>query len=1098
LAVRSRRNALAVGKTIGYGEFTIKHTWGHLARTFVVVAVLLPSAAPGRLLGDEAEKDSSPFKNLKFRSIGPAAGGRVSRSVGVPGDAHTYYAATAGGGLWKSGDGGLTWKSVFDDQPISSLGSVAVAPSDPNVVYVGSGEANIRGNVQPGNGIYRSTDAGKTWKHVWKQEGQIGRIIVDPHNADVAFAAVLGHAFGPNPERGVYRTRDGGKTWQQVLKKDADTGAIDVCLDPSNPRILFAALWQARRRPWELTSGGPGSGLYRSDDGGDTWKQVTGHGLPGGPWGRIGLALAPSDGKRVYALNEADNGGLYRSDDGGKKWELVNGSHYLRIRPWYFSTVTVDPANADVVWCMNLNLLKSLDGGRTFKKVKGPHHVDHHDLWIDPKDPKRMINSNDGGVDVTANGGATWFAPPLPIAQFYHISVDNRVPYHVAGTMQDLGTASGPSNSLSTAGIELSDWYGVGGGETGFTAPDPRDPNIVYAGEYGGYISHFDFRTRQIRNISIYPFNPSGHGAEDLRYRFQWTAPILVSPHDPDVVYHASNVLFRTADAGKSWKAISPDLTRNDKGKQKWSGGPITGDNTTAEYYDTIFALAESPKKKGVLWAGSDDGLVHVSLDGGGHWQDVTRGIPGLPEWGTVCCIEASPFDPATAYVVVDAHRLDDMRPYLWKTTDYGKNWTSLSGNLPQDLFLRVVREDPKRPGLLYAGTERGLLCSPDGGGSWLPLKMKLPTVAVTDLAVKGNDLVVGTNGRSIWILDDLTPVRELAPHLAARKEGKYPEAMLLPVQPAIRWRYHSPIYSTAGKWVSDNPPKGAIVHYYLDKEPKNDITLDVLDAAGTVVQTLTSKKLDTGEAPEDDPDAPFEPYKQTRLSKKAGLQRIVWDLRYKGADVIKGAKVDAGQPRMGPFVNPGTYTLKLAVEGRTWTNPVQVRLDLRVKMSDADLTDQLKLALAIRDDISRVARIVNALRAVKSQLASRAELLKDNSQAEPLVKQSKEVVAKLDALEEKLHNPRAQVVYDILAQKGGAKLYSQLGALYEWSADSDGPPTQGMREVYREHVRDLERLEAEWNQILKSDLPRLTELARSLDVPAVIVPGAGKAARRP
>jgi photosystem II stability/assembly factor-like uncharacterized protein len=1077
----------------------MKHTEGLFIRIFLVLVAtaFLSLTLAGHVLADEPKKDSSPFKNLKFRSIGPAAGGRVSRSVGVAGDPHTYYAATAGGGLWKSSDGGLTWKAVFDDEPASSLGAIAVAPSDPNVVYVCSGEANIRGNVQPGNGIYHSTDGGKTWKHVWKHEGQIGRMVVHPTRPEVAFAAVLGHAFGPNPERGVYRTTDGGKTWKQVLKKDADTGAIDLSMDASNPRILFAALWQARRRPWELTSGGPGSGLYRSDDGGDTWKRLSGHGLPSGTWGRIGIAVAPSDGHRVYALIEAAKGGLYRSDDGGEKWELVNGNHYLRIRPWYFSTVTIDPANPDTVWCMNLQLLKSLDGGRTFKKVKGPHHVDHHDLWIDPKDPKRMINSNDGGVDITTNGGATWYAPPLPIAQFYHVSADNRVPYHVSGTMQDIGTASGPSNSLSTAGIELCDWHGVGGGETGFTAPDPSDPNIVYAGEYGGYISRFDLRTRQVRNISIYPFNPSGHGAEVMRYRFQWTAPILISPHDPKVIYHAGNVLLKTTDAGRTWKAISPDLTRNDKTKQQWSGGPITGDNTTAEYYDTIFAIAESPRKKGVLWAGSDDGLVHVSLDGGQRWQNVTHNIPGLPEWGTVVCIEASPFDAATAYVVVDAHRLDDMRPFLWKTTDYGKSWKSLTTALAQDIFLRVVREDSKQQGLLYVGTERGISISPDGGATWQPLKLNLPTVAVTDLVVKENDLVVGTNGRSVWIFDDLTPVRQLAPRLAM-KDAKYPEVLLLPVQPSIRWRYHSPIYSTEDKEASDNPPKGAVIHYYLDKKVKDAITLEVVDAAGKVVRSLTSKKVNTGEPAEDHPDAPSERYKQTILPTKAGLHRVVWDLRYNGADIIKGAKIDAGNPLMGPLVTPGGYTLKLTVAGKTLTTAAEVRLDPRVQLPTTDLADQLKLALDIRDDLSRVSGIVNRLRAVKSQLVARDKLLKENVNAEPFVKQSKALVAKLNALEEKLHNPSAKVTYDILAQKGGARLYSQLGALYEWSCDSDGAPTQGMREVYGEHVRELKRLETEWQGMLKSDLPHLRELARSLAIPAVIVPEAGKAARSP
>ncbi|HKV07847.1 MAG TPA: glycosyl hydrolase, partial [Thermoanaerobaculia bacterium] len=654
----------------------------------LLVSSLRLAAAPAAL------QDPPEIKALKYRLIGPAWGGRVSRVTGVPGNPHVYYAATASGGVWKSEDGGINWKPVFDDQPISSMGSIAVAPSDPNVVYAGSGEANIRGNVAAGNGIYKSTDGGKSWTHVWKQEGQIGTMVVHPTNPDVAFAAVLGHAFGPNPERGVYRTKDGGKTWQQVLKKDADTGASDVALDPGNPNVVFAGLWQARRRPWEMTSGGPGSGLWVSRDGGDTWKQLK-DGLPEGIWGKIGVAVAPSDGRRVYALIEAEKGGLFRSDDGGESWTLATSDRKLRQRAWYYSMITVNPANPDEIWAPNVPLLKSIDGGKTFDIFNAPGltHGDYHDVWIDPKNPKRMIAGDDGGVYVTANGGESWFPPALPIGQFYHVSVDNRVPFHVAGALQDIGTAQGPSNSLSGAGIRNTDWHGVGGGEAGWVVSDPSDPNIVYAGEYLGYLSRYDHRTGENRNVSPWPENPSGHGGEKLRYRFQWTAPIAASPHDPKVVYYGGNVVFRTADGGQTWDVISPDLTRNDKSKQQWSGGPITGDNTGVETYCTVFVIAESPLKKGVIWAGSDDGLVHVTEDGGKNWKNVTAAVPGFPEWGTVSLIEPSRFDAGTAYLVVDAHRLDDMRPYLWRTTDLGRTWKRLDGDLPRDVYLHAVRE---------------------------------------------------------------------------------------------------------------------------------------------------------------------------------------------------------------------------------------------------------------------------------------------------------------------------------------------------------------------------------------------------------------------
>jgi photosystem II stability/assembly factor-like uncharacterized protein len=1052
-----------------------------------LLAALAGFVAPIR--ADDDTKDKSAFKSIKIRAIGPSAGGRVCRSCGVPGDPLTYYAASAGGGIWKSIDAGLTWKPIFEDQVDSSVGAVAVSASDPNIVYAGGGEANIRGNVQVGHGIYKSTDGGKTWKHLWKQEGQIGQIIVHPKNPDIAFAAVLGHAFGPNPERGIYRTRDGGKTWQQVLKKNPDTGAIDVCFDPNNAHIVFASLWQTRRRPWDLTSGGPGSGLYVSRDGGDEWKQLKPGdetGLPEGDWGRIGLAVAASDSNRIYALIEAEKGGLYRSDDGGEKWSLVNGAHYLRQRPWYFSTLAVDPKNADVVWCPTVRLLKSIDGGKTFKQVKGTHHGDHHDIWIDPTNPKRIIGSNDGGVDITVNAGESWAAPPLPVSQFYHVSCDTRVPYHVSGTMQDIGTAGGPSNSLSTAGIQLGDWYSVGGGETGFTAPDPLDPNIIYAGEYGGYVSLWDYRSRQARNISIYPYNQSGHGAEVLRVRFQWTAPLLISPHDHKTVYHAGNILFKTTDQGRTWKPISPDLTRNDKSKQKWSGGPITGDNTGVEIYDTIFAIAESLKEKGLLWAGSDDGLVHLSRDGGGKWLDVTKNITGMPEWATVLCIEPSPFEAGTAYVVVDNHRQDDMKPYLFKTADFGKTWKRLSSTLPQDVFLHVVREDPKSRGLLYAGTQRGLLWSPDDGVTWLPLKLNFPTVAVTDLVVKNNDLVIGTNGRSIWILDDLTPWRELR-EWVSKPEKDWPAVLFFGEQtsPAVRWRYYPPVYSTEDKNPGDNPPKGAVIQYYL-REKAKEITLDILDSNGEVIRTLSSKEEKEGE-PEDHPDAE-EADKASVLPVEAGVQRAVWDLRYKGPEMIAGAKVE-GNVRTGPLVVPGRYKLRLTVDGKVLAGSVEVVADPRVKMSLPEYAEQLKVQLAIRDDISKLSAVVEKIRSLKKQIAARNELLKDVAKAKELTEDSNKLSKGLDALEEKLHNPRAEVTYNILAQKGGARLYSQMATLYEWMGDSDGPITQGMKEVYADHTRELGKLLTEWRELANTDLPRLNRLASSLELPTLFVP---------
>jgi photosystem II stability/assembly factor-like uncharacterized protein len=1055
----------------------------------VLPAVLAPTLAlaldAGPVPADEDEPAKGPKEllGLKYRLVGPPAGGRVSRVAGVPGDPLTYYAATASGGVWKSTDGGIRWKPIFDEQETSSIGSVAVAPSDPNVVYVGSGEANIRGNVAQGNGIYKSTDAGKTWQHVWKQDGQIGTVVVHPRNPDVAFAAVLGKPFGPNPERGVYRTRDGGRTWELVLGRDADTGASDVALDPQNPRVVFAGLWQARRRPWELVSGGPGSSLHVSRDGGDTWTRLAGKGLPGGIWGKVGVAVAPSDPRRVYALVEADAGGLFRSDDGGLTWSLASGHRALRQRAWYYTTLTVDPKNPDVVWLPQVRMLKAVDGGRTIRSVKGIHHADHHDVWIDPQDPRRMIAANDGGVDVSTDGGQSWYAPMLPISQLYHVSTDGSFPYSVFGAMQDLGTASGPSNSLSEGGIAHGDWHTVGGGEAGHAVADPRDPNVVYAGEYLGILTRYDRRTRQAQNVSAWPDNPSGHGASFPRYRFQWTAPIAVSPHDPGTVYHGGNVLFRTRDGGATWTPISGDLTRDDETKQRWSGGPITGDNTGAEYYGTIFAVAESPRERGLIWVGSDDGLVHVTRDGGTSWTNLTANVPGLPEWGTVAAIEPSPFDAAAAYLVVDNHRMDDERPHLWKTSDHGKTWRSLAGGLAPDATLHAVREDPKRKGLLFAGTERGVVYSPDDGATWKDLKLNLPTVPVHDLVVKDDDLVVGTHGRSIWILDDLTALREWSREVEARA------AHLFTVRPAVRWRYDAPV-SEQVRGPGQNPPVGAVIHYWLRDDVAGEVALEVTDAKGAVVRRLTSGRVEP-EVPPDDPDPAWTDAGERPLAKKAGLQRAVWDLRLEGATRIRRAKIDSGNPAEGPMALPGTYSVRLVAGGQSLTTLVDVRLDPRVEgISPADLEAQMAFALALGDDLTRLSGIVHDLRSVREQARARAAWLAAVPAAAPLAADAEALARRCDALEERLHNPKAEVAYDILARPGGARLYSRLAPLYGWVHEGDFPPTRGQREVHAELKSELDALALEWKSIVETDVPALNARARALAPDLVVVPG--------
>ena len=1041
----------------------------------ILVSVLLsmpgsPLSAQETAIDIEAENEDT---GVQYRLVGPASGGRTTRVVGISSDPLTYYLSTAAGGVWKSSNGGLKWESIFDDQPVSSIGSVALAATNPNVVYVGAGEANIRGNVGEGNGIYRSLDGGKNWDHVWKAEGQIGTIVVHPDDENTIFAAALGSPFGAGPARGVYRSTDGGDNWDRVLFVDNDTGASDVAFNEKNPNILFAGMWQTRRKPWTMQSGGPGSGLYMSRDGGDTWTQLKDKGLPDGVWGKIGVRVAVSDPDRVYALIEAEKGGLFRSDNGGDSWELINDSAGLRQRAWYYTTLTIDPSNADVVWFPQVRMLKTIDGGRTVLRVRAGGW-DHHDVWIDPENPRRIAEASDGGVSLSWDGGETWERPPIPLGQFYHLSVDTRTPYRVMGSLQDLGTRAGPSNSLHSGGIMLGDWAPVGGGEAGFVVADPDDPNIVYAGEYLGYLSRYDERTGQAPHVGIYPDNGSGHGAEDLRHRFQWTAPIVISPHDSRLVYHASNFLQKTRDGGQSWETISPDLTRNDKSKQRWTGGPITGDNTGVEFYGTIFAVAESPAEAGVIWAGSDDGLIHVTRDGGKNWNNVTP--RGAPEWGTVVTIEASRWAAGTAYAVYDAHRLDDETPYIWKTTNFGASWTSLARGLDREVYLKVVREDSVKPGMLFLGTERGVMVSHDDGRSWESLRLNMPTVAIADMVVAGNDLVVGTLGRSAWILDDLTPIREMSSEIAKKP------AHLFPPLPAIRWTYASgPDGSRSGK--TSNPPEGVIVTYHLAEKPDDEIVLEVLDSSGKIVRRLSSEPEPPYLAPEH-PDANPDEERKAALEAVEGMNRGAWDLAFEGARRIPGSTNDAGDVNIGPLVVPGDYRLRLTVAGDSVEQPLTVLPDPRSHATIAGLRSQTQFLVEIRDRISSITADAEHLRAVREQLESRHNVLSDDPRAARLIALGELALENIVKIEKLLYNPNAKVNYDILAGRdGGAKLYSRYGWLYRTALDHNGPPTQGMREVSSELSVLYQQSKEELRRLHDEDLKQLNDLARELGI---------------
>jgi photosystem II stability/assembly factor-like uncharacterized protein len=1036
------------------------------------------------------------YKNMKWRLVGPFRGGRALAVAGIPDNPSTYYFGAVSGGVWKTTDAGSSWQAIFDNQPISSIGAIAVAESDPNVIYVGTGEACIRGNISYGDGVYKSTDAGKTWKHIGLTDTrQIGRVIAHPRNADVVFVAALGHAYGTSTERGIFRSINGGKSWEKVLYKDDKTGGIDLSFDPGNPDIIFATLWEANRSPWGMTSGGPGSGLYQSTDAGTTWKRLEGGGLPRGILGRIGVSVSGANSDRVYALIEAADGGLFRSDDGGKAWRRVSDDHRITQRAWYYMHVFADPKNVDTVYVLNTGLLKSQDGGRTWTQLRAPHG-DHHGLWIDPHNPERMINANDGGATVTADGGRTWSTVDnQPTAQFYHIAADNRYPYYLYGAQQDNSTVAIATRG-SAGGIGPTDWYPVGGGESGFVVPYPKDPNIVYAGSYGNMISRFDKSTGQIQQITAWPDNPMGWAAADLKYRFQWTAPIVISPHDPDTLYHAAQVLFKSTNGGMSWTAISPDLTRNDKSKQQSSGGPITKDNTSVEYYDVIFAVAESPVQKDLIWAGSDDGLVNVTRDGGAHWGDVTPSA--MPEWGMVSLIEASPHDAGTAYISVDRHRMDDFRPYIFKTADFGKTWTKIVAGIPENHFVHAVREDPKRRGLLYAGTESGVLISFDDGARWQSLQLNLPTTPVHDLVVHNDDLAIATHGRSFWVLDDITPLRQMNDGIATE------DLHVFTPGPAYRTRGggFGGGGGRPGGAVGQNPPTGVIINYYLKtaaasaepdsgtvtggRPPRSSISLDILDAAGKVLRHLPERQQPRPEGAQAEAPPEEEFFRggpPARIPAEAGFNRFVWDMRTEPATRVPGAILWAGQI-IGPIIPPGKYQARLTVNGKSQTIPFELHADPRIHIPQADFEKQFDLAVKIRERLTQVDDTVNRIRDYRSQLQALRRRLAQNPQGRPVVTAADELDKKMTAVEEELLQVKSKAAEDPLNYP--IKLNNKLAALANVVESADSAPPQQCYDVFNELDKQAGEQLAKWNDIVAKDVPAFNDTVRKADIPAL------------
>ena len=1042
----------------------------------VLLAMLLLGLAGTALRAQTL--DENALKGMKWRQVGPFRGGRALAVTGVAGDSQTYYFGAVAGGVWKTSNGGMTWTPMTDKTGIMSVGAIAVAPSDPNVIYVGTGESCWRGDISYGDGMYKSIDAGKTWTHIGLEDTRhISRVIVHPTNPDILFVAAMGHAYGPNETRGVFRSADGGKTWQKVLFKDNKTGAIDLTFDPSNPHILFAALYEAQRYPWTAVSGGPGSGLYKSIDDGATWKRLEGHGLPSGVLGRIGVAVSGADGNRVYAIIEAEKGGIYRSDDAGDSWQLLTGDHRYTQRAWYFHHIFADPKNVDTVYVLNTAVYRSTDGGHSFGFVRSPHG-DNHGLWIDPTHPEWLINTNDGGATVSHDNGKTWTTQlNQPTAQFYHVATDNFFPYRIYGAQQDNSTVAIASRS-DDGTIDRTDWYEVGGGEAGFVVPDPANSDIVYAGSYDGLITRFDKRTHQVQDVSSWPLNPMGAGDSDLKHRFQWTAPIAVSPNDPKVVYHGGEEVFKTSDAGMTWAAISGDLTRNDKTKEQSSGGPLTQDNTSVEYYGTIFAIAESPVEKGLIWAGSDDGLVHVTRDGGKNWADVTSKDFG--EWSLVSIIEPSPHSAGTAYVAIDRHKLDDFRPYIFKTADSGKTWTKISTGVPDNSYVHAVREDPKRKGLLYAGTENGVYISFDDGSHWQPLKLNLPRTPVHDLTIKDDDLIVATHGRAFWSLDGIAPLRQMTAAPTTDEAHLY--------QPASVVRFRGPGFTLpAGVPVGPNPPAGAVIDYWLKTAPKDQITLEILDASGKLVRKYSSKKSAAGASPDEEEFGVSRPGQE--LPVEVGLNRFVWDLQNDSPTIVPGAVGWGGRPE-GPLAAPGTYQIKFTVAGKTSTASFELTKDPRVSATQADLEKQQELAMRISGRVGAGNEAVNQLRSVRSQLDALKKRLSADPSAKPILDSVDALNKKMNAVEEKIIQPKSTAGEDPL--NFPIQVANQLADLQETVESADSAPTAASYTVFDELNTRLEVQLAAWHEIQSKDLAALNAAIQKANIPA-IAPAAEK-----
>lgn len=1005
----------------------------------------------------------SLYNSMEWRLLGPFRGGRSGTVTGVVGNPNLYYMGTAGGGVWKSEDSGNTWECISDGYYGGSIGTVAVSESDPNVIYAGEGEQTLRGNVSSGNGIWKSTDAGKTWKFIGLQGSEhISRIRIHPQNPDIVYVAAIGNLWIPNETRGVYRSKDGGASWERVLYISDKAGAGDLIMDPNNPRILFASTWQMKRNGYRMDSGGEDSRMFKSTDGGDSWTDISERaGLPGFPWGIVGIAVSPQNSERVWAIIEAKDGGVFRSEDGGKSWKKINQNRALRQRAWYYSRIYADPQNEDKVYVMNVNYGVSTDGGKTFELKNAPHG-DHHDLWIDPENNSRMIIADDGGAQVSNDGGNNWTTyHNQPTSQFYRVTTDNHFPYRIYGAQQDNSTVR-ILHRTSGNSIGESHWESTAGGESAHLAPDPNNNDIVYGGTYKGYMMRRDHSVDQTRSVNVWPDNPAGSGAEVMKYRFNWNFPISFSMHNTNRLYAGSNFLHVTENEGQSWKVISPDLTRGLPETIESSGGPITQDNTGAEFYSNLFAIAESPLEEGVIWVGSDDGLIHITRDNGENWENITPPAGISPKLNMINCIDPSPFEKGTAYVAATSYKFGDYTPYLYRTVDYGKTWALITNGIKPDHYARAIRSDKVRKGLLYAGTEWGMYVSFDYGKNWAPFQLNLPITSIRDLHVRDNDLIAATHGRSFWMIDDLTPLHQVSSEVAGSSFYLY--------KPDDAFRMSQSGWGGADlKTEGKNHPNGAIIHYYIKSLLETDIVrLEVLDSQGRIVQGFSNKAQMTRH----DPSA-IKPLKVT-----SGGNRFIWNLQYPGFESFEGM-VLYSSPNRGPKAVPGTYRIRISYNGQSQEKEFNILKDPRLPNTAEDYQGQFDFLTAVRSEVSKANGAIVKIRRLKKDL----DYLKEKaSGSQDLMAQIKELETGLSEIENNIHMTKNQSRQDPLNY--GIRINNRLAFLMADSQRGDYPPTNQAREFFKVVKAELNSELQALDQLVGFHLEKINTIVKGEDIP--------------